>query len=251
MVEIGASDADPNWETVTVGSDSTHAITSTTFPAIITMSHTANQPVFTRSLPFPNGILYSASAAGAGQSVVANNIQYYGDIHGNGTVSYGEYKLVDTGTTTTIQCTSASGQVPCHLLTINRFLTLILNPDIPADKTASGDSFSPLADNILGLADAGGVFRNPDQKPIIQLNYDTFGNLTYGFTTYVRSVDVDITMQTTDKDPEVADYRTIRMKSHIVPTNINYAWGITLLGGSPELPFRPTDPSGHTLPIPD
>ena len=251
MVEIGASDADPNWETVTVGSDSTHAITSTTFPAIITLSHTANQPVFTRSLPFPNGILYTAGAAGAGQSVVVNTIQYYGDIHGNGTVSYGEYKLVDTGTTTTIQCTSASGQVPCHLLTINRFLTLILHPNIPADKTASGDSFSPLADNILGLADAAGVYRNPDQKPIIQLNYDTFGNVTYGFTTYVRAVDVDITMQTTDKDPEVADYRTIRMKSHIVPTNINYAWGITLLGGSPELPFRPTDPSGHTLPIPD
>jgi type II secretory pathway pseudopilin PulG len=251
LVEIGASDADPNWETVTVGSDGTHAITSTTFPAIITMSHTSGQPVFTRSLPFPNGILYTASAAGAGQSVVVNNIQYYGDIHGNGTVSYGEYKLVDTGTTTTIKCTSASGQVPCHLLTLNRFLTLILNPNIPASKAASGDAFSPLADNILGLPDAGGVFRNPDQKPIIQLNYDTFGNLTYGFTTYVRAVDVDITMQTTDKDPEVADYRTIRMKSHIVPTNINYAWGITLLGGSPELPFRPTDPGGHTLPIPD
>ena len=56
LVEIGASATDQNWETVTVGKDSTHAITSTTFPAIITMSHTANQPVFTRSLPFPNGI---------------------------------------------------------------------------------------------------------------------------------------------------------------------------------------------------
>ena len=251
LVEIGASDADPNWEAVTVWKDSTHAITSTTFPAIITMSHTSGQPVFTRSLPFPNGILYTAGAAGTGQSVVANKIQYFGDIHGRGTLAYGEYKLVDSGVTTTLKCTGASGAVPCHLLTLNRFLTLILTPEIPANKTASGDSFSPLADNILGLADATGVFRNPDQKPIFQLNYDTFGNTTYGFTTYVRSVDVDITMQTTDKDPEVADFRTIRLRSHIVPTNINYAWGITLLGGSPELSPKPSDQAGHTLPIAD
>lgn len=251
LVEIGASATDSNWETVTVGKDSTHAITSTTFPAIITLSHTAGQPVFTRSLPFPNGILYSASAVGSGQSVVVNNMQYFGDIHGRGTLSYGEYILTDTGTTTTLKCTGPSGVANCHLLTLNRFLTLILTPNIPATKTASGDSFSPLADNILGLPDSTGVLRNPDQKPIFQLNYDTFGNLTYGFTTYVRSVDVDITMQTTDKDPEVADYRTIRMRSHIVPTNINYAWGITLLGGSPELPTKPTDQAGNTLPIPD
>jgi len=251
LVEIGASATDPNWETVTVKGDTTHAITSSTFPAIITMAHTTGQPVFTRSLPFPNGILYFATAVGSGQSTVVNQVQYYGDIYGNGTLAYGEYRLEDTLTTTTLQCTGASGAVPCHLLTLNRFLTSILTPDIPADKASSGDSFSPLADNILGLPDAAGLFRNPDQKPIIQLNYDTFGNLTYGFTTYVRSVEVDITMQTTDKDPEVSDYRTIRMKSHIVPTNINYAWGITLLGGSPELPFRPTDPAAHTLPIPD
>lgn len=251
LVEIGASSADQNWETVTVGSDATHAITSTTFPAIITLPHTSGQPVFTRSLPFPNGILYTAAAVGSGQSVVVNRIQYFGDIYGRGSITYGEYQLVDTGVTTTLKCTGASGLTNCHLLTLNRFLTQVLNPNIPANKTASGDSFSPLADNILGLPDASGIFRNPDQKPILQLNYDTFGNITYGFTTYVRSVDVDITMQTTDKDPEVADFRTIRMKSHIVPTNINYAWGITLLGGSPDLPFRPTDQGGHTLPIPD
>jgi hypothetical protein len=41
------------------------------------------------------------------------------------------------------------------------------------------------------------------------------------------------------------------MESHIVPTNINYAWGITLLGGSPDLPFQLKDPAGHTLPIVD
>ena len=251
LVEIGASSSDQNWETVKVQGDGTHSISSTTFPAIITVSHTSGQPVFTRSLPFPNGILYGASAVGSGQSTVVNQVQYYGDIYGNGTIAYGEYRLVDTETTTTLKCAGASGEESCHLLTLNRFLTSILTPDIPASKLASGDSFSPLADNILGLPDSTGLFRNPDQKPIIQLNYDTFGNLTYGFTTYVRSVEVDITMQTTDKDPEVADYRTIRMKSHIVPTNINYAWGITLLGGSPELPFRPTDPAGRTLPIPD
>jgi hypothetical protein len=188
---------------------------------------------------------------GSNQSVNVNRVQYFGDIYGNGTLAYGEYKLTDTGSTTTIQCQSASGQVNCHLLTLERFVTPILNPEIPASKSATGDSFSPLADNILGLPDASGVFLNPDQKPIIKLTYDTFGNITYGFTTYVRAVDVDITMQTTDKDPEVRDYRTIRMRSHIVPTNINYAWGITLLGGSPELPFRPTDSEGRTLPIPD
>ena len=27
-------------------------------------------------------------------------------------------------------------------------------------------------------------------------------------------------------------------------------WGITLLGGSPELPFMPRDPDGNTLPVP-
>lgn len=251
LLEIGSSDADPNREVVTVRGDGTHTITSTTFPAIITLSHKAGQPVFTRSLPFPNGILYTASAVGAGQSTVSNTIQYFGDIYGNGTLAFGEYRLVDTGIKSTLQCQGASGSEDCHLLALNRFLTPILNPTIPVSKAASGDSFSPLADNILGLPNASGVFLNPDQKPILQLNYDTFGNLTYGFTTYVRSVDVDITMQTTDKDPEVADYRTIRMRSHIVPTNINYAWGITLLGGSPELPFRPTDHAGTTLPIPD
>jgi type II secretory pathway pseudopilin PulG len=252
LVEIGASASDPNWETVTVGSDSTHAITSSTFPAIITIAHSAGQPVFTRSLPFPNGILYTASAVGTNQSANVNQIQYFGDIHGRGTLAYGEYRLVDTGNTTTIKCDNGSGtKVNCHLLSLNRFLTAILNPNIPVSKAASGDSFSPLADNILGYPTSAGIFLNPDLKPILQLNYDTFGNLTYGFTTYVRSVDVDITMQTTDKDPEVADFRTIRMRSHIVPTNINYAWGITLLGGSPELPFRPRDQAGTTLPIPD
>ena len=251
LVEIGSSAADPNREVVEVKGDSTHSITSTSFPAIITVSHASGQPVFSRSLPFPNGILYSAGAVGTGQSVTVNLIQYFGDIDGNGTLRYGEYKLTDTGNTTTLQCTTPSGHSNCHLLQLSRFVTSILNPNIPAAKSSSGSTFSPLADNILGYPNASGVFLNPDQRPIFQLNYDTFGNLTYGFTTYVRSVDVDLTLQTVDKDPEVNDYRTIRMKSHMVPTNINYAWGITLLGGSPELPFQPKDPAGHTLPIAD
>lgn len=251
LVEIGSSAGDPNREIVEVKGDSTHSITSNSFPAIITMSHASGQPVFSRSLPFPNGILYSASAVGTDQSVTVNVIQYFGDIDGNGTLRYGEYKLVDTGSTSSLKCTTASGPQNCHLLQVNRFITSILNPNIPANKSTSGSAFSPLADNILGYADGTGVFRNPDQKPIIQLNYDTFGNLTYGFTTYVRSVDVDLTLQTVDKDPEVNEFRTIRMKSHMVPTNINYAWGITLLGGSPDLPFQPKDPAGHTLPIAD
>lgn len=251
LLEIGSSASDPNREVLTVKGDATHSITSTTFPAIPTLSHASGQAVFTRSLPFPNGILYSASAVGTGQSVAVNLIQFFGDIDGNGTLHYGEYKLVDTGVTSTLQCQTPSGSQNCHLMEISRFMTNILNPNIPANKTSSGDSFSPLADNILAFPDASGVFRNPDQKPILQLNYDTFGNITYGFTTYVRSVDVDLTLQTVDKDPEVNEFRIIRMRSHIVPTNINYAWGITLLGGSPDLPFRPSDPAGHTLPIPD
>jgi hypothetical protein len=236
---------------VEVKGDSTHTITSTSFPAIITMSHASGQPIFSRSLPFPNGILYNASAVGTGQSVNVNTIQYYGDIEGNGTLRYGEYKLEDTGVISTLQCNTGSGTADCHLLQLSRFITPILNPNIPAAKSATSDSFSPLADNILAYPDSTGVFLNPDQKPIFKLNYDTFGNITYGFTTYVRSVDVDLTMQTVDKDPEVNEFRTIRMRSHIVPTNINYAWGITLLGGSPDLPFKPIDPAGDTLPIPD
>jgi prepilin-type N-terminal cleavage/methylation domain-containing protein len=254
LVEIGSSAADPNREIVEVKGDSTHRITATTFPAIITMSHAAGQPVFSRSLPFPNGILYSASAVGTGQSAMVNVIQYFGDVDGNGSLRYGEYQLVDTGRTSTLQCQTSSATTTtadCHILQLNRFITPILNPNIPANKTASGSTPSPLADNILGYPDSAGVFRNRDFKPIFQLNYDTFGNLTYGFTTYVRSVDVDLTLQTVDKDPEVNEFRTIRMKSHIVPTNINYAWGITLLGGSPELPFRPRDPDGNTVPIAD
>ncbi len=251
LVEIGSSAADPNRETIAILGDDTHSITSTTFPAIPTLPHASGQAVFTRSLPFPNGVLYSAAAVGTGQSVAVNLIQFFGDIDGNGTLHYGEYKLVDTGTTSSLQCQTASGPQNCHLMEISRFMTSILNPNIPADKGASGDSFSPLADNILAYPDALGVYRNPDQKPILQLNYDTFGNVTYGFTTYVRSVDVDLTLQTVDKDPEVNEYRIIRMRSHMVPTNINYAWGITLLGGSPDLPFQPKDPAGHTLPIPD
>ena len=251
LVEIGSSAADPNREILTVQGDATHTITATTFPAIPTLPHASGQAVFTRSLPFPNGILYSASAVGTGQSVAVNRVQFFGDIDGNGTLHYGEYKLVDTGKTSSLKCTTATGPQDCHLMEMSRFMTNILNPNIPANKGASGDSFSPLADNILAYPDAAGVFRNPDQKPILQLNYDTFGNITYGFTTYVRSVDVDLTLQTVDKDPEVNEFRIIRMKSHMVPTNINYAWGITLLGGSPDLPFRPVDPAGHTLPIPD
>ena len=251
LIEIGSSTADPNREIVEVKGDTSHAITSTSFPAIITMSHASGQPVFSRSLPFPNGILYNAAAVGTNQSVDVNTIQYYGDIEGNGTLRYGEYRLEDTGITSTLQCTTASGSENCHLLQLSRFITPILNPNIPAAKSATTDSFSPLADNILAYPNSTGVFLNPDQRPIFQLNYDTFGNITYGFTTYVRSVDVDITMQTVDKDPEVNEFRTIRMRSHIVPTNINYAWGITLLGGSPDLPFKPIDPAGHTLPIPD
>lgn len=253
LVEIGSSATDANREVVEVKGDSTHAITATTFPAIITLAHAANQPVFTRSLPFPNGILYGAAAVGTGQAVNVNLIQYFGDIEGNGTLRYGEYKLAEEipPRTSSLKCTTGSGPQNCHLLQLSRFITPIMNPNIPASKSATGDTFSPLADNILAYPDGSGVFLNPDQKPIFRLNYDTFGNLTYGFTTYVRSVDLDITMQTVDKDPEVNEFRTIRMRSHIVPTNINYAWGITLLGGSPDLPFQPTDTAGHTLPIPD
>jgi len=254
LVEIGSSADDPNREVVQVKGDATHRITDTTFPTIITLPHAAGQPVFSRSLPFPNGILYSASAVGTGQSAVVNVIQYFGDIDGNGSLRYGEYELVDTGRTSTLQCQTSAGSTTtadCKILQLNRFIAPILNPNIPADKAASGSSPSPLADNILGYPDGAGVFRNPDLKPIFQLNYDTFGNITYGFTTYVRSVEVDLTLQTVDKDPEVNEFRTIRMRSHIVPTNINYAWGITLLGGSPELPFKPIDPDGHSLPIPD
>ena len=251
LVEIGSSAADPNREILAILGDGTHSITSTTFPAIPTLPHASGQAVFTRSLPFPNGILYSASAVGTGQSVAVNLIQFFGDIDGNGTLHYGEYRLVDTGLTSSLQCETASGPQNCHLMEMSRFMTSILNPNIPAAKSATSDAFSPLADNILAYPDASGVYRNPDQKPILQLNYDTFGNVTYGFTTYVRSVDVDLTMQTVDKDPEVNEFRIIRMRSHMVPTNINYAWGITLLGGSPDLPFQPKDPAGHTLPIPD
>jgi prepilin-type N-terminal cleavage/methylation domain-containing protein len=253
LVEIGSSASDPNREVLEVKGDSTHSITATSFPAIITLSHASGQPVFSHSLPFPNGILYSASAEGTGQTADVNLIQYFGDVEGNGTLRYGEYKLTDTGQRSSLKCTTGSGPQDCYILQLSRFITPLMTPglsyNIPANKPP--DSFSPLADNILGYPDGAGVFLNPDQKPIFRLNYDTFGNLTYGFTTYVRAVDVDLTLQTVDKDPEVNEFRTIRMRSHIVPTNINYAWGITLLGGSPELPFKPTDPAGHTLPIAD
>jgi prepilin-type N-terminal cleavage/methylation domain-containing protein len=267
LVEIGPSAADPNRETVEVKGDATHRITATSFPAIIAMSHASGQPVLSKSLPFPNGILYSAPAAGSDQTVAVDSVRFFGDIEGNGTVHYVEYSLVDTTETSTIKCQTSAGPPPtyadCHKYEFRRFSTPILNPNIPASKAASGGQTSPLADNILGFPDSGttqcgtvasggvaGVPCNPDGKPIIRLNYDTFGNLTYGFTTYVRSVEADLTLQTVDKDPEVNDFRTIRMRSRIVPTNINYAWGITLLGGSPELPFMPRDPDGHTLPLP-
>ena len=263
LIEIGPSATDPNRETVEVKGDSSHRITATSFPAIISMSHASDQPVLSKSLPFPNGILYSASAVGSDQSVADDNIQFFGDIDGNGTLRFVEYTLVDTGETSTIQCqVTGEPAADCHKYEFQRFSTQILNPNIPASKSASGSSESPLADNILGYPDptdtqcgtvTGGVVGipcNPDGKPIIHLYYDTFGNLTYGFTTYVRTVEVDVTLQTVDKDPEVNDFRTIRMRSRIVPTNINYAWGITLLGGSPELPFMPRDPDGNTLPVP-
>lgn len=256
LLEIGPSSSDSNRETVEVKGDATHSITSTTFPAIISLSHASGQPVFSKSLPFPNGIIYDAPAAGTNLSVAVNIVKFYGDIEGNGTLRYSEYKLVDTGQTSTLPCTVTAGPpattASCHKYQLERFITPILNPDIPASQAASGSTASPLADNILGYPDGAtpSVVRNPDLKPIFQLNYDTFGNLAYGFTTYVRSVDVDLTLQTVDKDPEVNEFRTIRMRSRIVPTNINYAWGITLVGGSPELPFKPKDPAGHTVPIP-
>lgn len=276
LLEIGSSAADPNREIVEVKGDATHPITATTFPAIVTLTHANGQPVFSKSLPFPNSIIFNSPAVTTNISPVpVNTIQFYGDIEGNGTLlgnasylGYGEYFLLDTGLTSTIQCctpttincglSTATAMANCHKFELKRYVTNILNPEIP---TAKAGTSSAVADNILGYPDTtgtpcnitatanlSGIPCNPDRTPILQLNYETFGNLTFGMTTYVRSVDVSLTMQTVDKDPEVNDYRIIRMKSHIVPTNISYAWGITMLGGSPDLPFQPTDSSGHTIP---
>jgi prepilin-type N-terminal cleavage/methylation domain-containing protein len=254
LVEIGSgtglSPCAPNREVLEVRGDSTHTITATSFPAIITLCHSVGQPVSSRSLPFPTGILYTATTSGTGQNAAVNTLQFYGDIQGDGTLSYGEYNLSGPVGTSKLLCMTSSGTQPCNIYRLTRYLTPILNPDIPASKAESGTAPSPLADNLLGFPDSTGAIRNPDQKPVFQLNFDTYGNLSYGATTYVRSIDVGFTLQTTDIDPELNQYRTIQMKSNIAPTNINYAWGVTILGGSTELPFVPTDPAGHTLPIP-
>lgn len=258
MVEIGPSTTDPHREAVTIKGDATHAINSTatpnTFPAIITLTHSSGQPVIGKSVPFATGVLY---AAGGVTSTITpayvNTVQFYGDIVGDGTLSYAEYTLVDTGTTSDLPCQTTASATPtanCHLYQMNRFITQILNPNIPASKAVSGSAASPLADNILGYPDAAGAVRNPDYTAIFTLNYETFGSTTYGLTTFVRSVDVSLTLETVNKDPEVNEYRTIRMRSHVVPTNINDAWNIVLLGGMLLLPATPKDPSNDTLPLP-
>jgi prepilin-type N-terminal cleavage/methylation domain-containing protein len=93
-------------------------------------------------------------------------------------------------------------------------------------------------------------------SPALWLKMNTYGSYdsTTGapdFSSYVTDVNVNLTVQTAQKDPVTGTYRTEILNDHIVPRNVSDALKVAQQGGAALLPQVPVDPTNsHTLPLP-
>ncbi len=104
---------------------------------------------------------------------------------------------------------------------------------------------------------------NPDGTPVVWFKVDTYGAIDNTvtppapyFQTFIVDVRVALTLQESQIDPETQTYRIQRLRTHIVPRNINDSLNIAKSGGSSNLPGTPYDPTtalcatGCRLPLP-
>ncbi len=148
--------ADPSYNSTT----SSNAISATNVPVVLTNTHAAGEPVFTRNYPYPQGIIYpdrTATATNTPHSIADNKLKFFGDIMNTGDLYYGEYRLQCPGATAGTWINACTTGCMTPPFTLTRFVTKLADATtgafkIPASKAAAldGATVSPLVDNILG-----------------------------------------------------------------------------------------------------
>ena len=227
-------------------------------PVILSNDHNTGDPVFTRNYPYGSGILYTQTAAAMDQVETTNTVQYFGDIKDTGDLWYGEYNIV---------C-QASGNNACaasctdDLYQINRFTTVLTDSDgvfsIPASKAASGDTASPLVQNIVGTCDGNDILISPSGAPVFELTMNTYGafnnvSSTAFYQTFVMVVMIDLTVQSDRPDPDTNALTTQSLRSMVVPRNVLKSHEMLDAGVGYLIPPTPTDMAfspSRTLPLP-
>ena len=196
-------------EEVIVNSDPSYGstgMTATSFPAILQYAHSANEPIFARTYPYPQGIILDNRTMGNGQAIAVNKIRFFGDILDTGDLYYGEYALQCSGSTVGTWIDACTTGCTTGPFTLTRFMTKLADPSngyfkIPASKAAAydGATISPLVDNIQGTCStpAGGPGSPPTwtQWTVYNAPDETTGGTTpvharidYAAVTYVPPV---------------------------------------------------------------
>ena len=199
--------ANCNQEEVVVNFDPTYGnspITATKVPVVVVNPHAAGEPVFTRTFPYAQGILYDNRTTGTAMAIADNKLRFFGDIMDTGDLYYGEYRLQCSDPLSTTGYTDAcTGTCTTGPFVLTRFLTKLADPTngffkIPASKAAAydGATVSPLVANIQGTCPTATgtapadwvVFNAPDETSPTGTTA-VKAAVTYGASTsYVRPV---------------------------------------------------------------
>lgn len=174
-----------------------------TFSGVFTSAHAATTPVVSAAQPFPTGIFVPPPA-------LPMLIQFYGSLKGSGTLHYIEYSCFPPASNRTNPCpttgTTSIAGTTYNLYALYRSYTLVnfTNP-----QTANAGS--PMVDNVV--ATAAGV--GPTGASVFALQTQTLGS-----NTVVTRVTVTLTLQALVRDPESGQFRTVTLRTQIIPRNI-------------------------------
>ena len=245
-------------EVVIKGDAGGNTIDDNDVPVVISNDHNANEPIFTRNIPYASGILYTPTAVGLDQVVMTNTVQYFGDIKDTGDLWYGEFNLVCQANGNN----ACSGSCADGLYQINRFATPLTDANgvffIPASKAATGDTASPLVQNIVGTCDGNNILISPNGAPVFELTMNTYGAMnnissTFYFQAFVLTVAIDLTVQSDRPDPDTNALTTQSLRSLVVPRNVFKAHEMLDIGAGYLIPTPPEDMAfspSRTLPLP-
>lgn len=192
------------------------------FSGIFTAAHASGATVTSAAQPYPTGILIPPKPM---------QMQFYGTMRS--VPHYIEYSCFPQGANRTNPC-PATGTTTIAGTTYNLYTLYRSSTPVTFAAPATANAGYPMVDNVVATAAGNG----PTGAPVFALQTQTLGS-----NTIVTRVTIALTLQTPVLDPDSGRFRTVTLRSQVIPRDIVNSISVVAANGNNAsiLPATPAD----------
>ncbi len=199
------------------------------FTATFNKTHLLSVPVFSTAKPFPTGILTTTDGM---------LIRFYGSQIKKDRLQYIEYSCYPKGANRSVGC-PATGTTTIGATTYNLYTLYRSATDVPFAAATANDP-SPVVDNVVSTAVGANAAGGTGPSGVV---FHFGPPQTLGSYNAVTRATVTLTLQTQVRDPDSGQFRTVTLRSQIVPQNIINAIATSTANGN-DASVLPATPAG-------